>query len=228
MKIVKQLTSYVLFVSFILLGTVHVAFGDSWLLPEETSYSTADKTFTFRVIPPSFEERNKYYEEHYKDKENRASIEELRERFPCIGRLERQVENQKETLWERPLLNDVAPTKALVTSNGHYVVTFDEWHSVGYGPNVVVIYGQGGRVVRRIALNDFLSNEHIAGLPHTVSSIWWGIGPSFDDKEEKLVLRVIEPGTKMSEHSPRTSEIHVVLANGEIDKKTPKRSSESN
>jgi len=212
---IQPLTFGFLLAPFLLLAAVTAALADSWLPPQETTYTSSSGAFVFTVMPPSFEERDKYYNERYKDKGNRPSTEELRGRFPCVGRLVNS-KNHDETVWERPLLNDIAPVSALVTSNGNYVVTFDEWHSVGYGPNVVVIYGSDGKVIRRLSLADFLSKGHIASLPHSVSSIFWGAGHYIDEAQEKIILRVFESGTMFSEPSPEIREIQIVLATGEI------------
>eukprot|EP01035_Chromulina_nebulosa_P009054 gene9054-12233_t len=56
------------------------------------------------------------------------------------------------TVWRKPLVNDVSPVSALVANDGGHVVTFDNWHSMGFGDDAVVIYGPDGAVVRAMAL----------------------------------------------------------------------------
>ena len=71
-----------------------------------------------------------------------------------------------------PLSNEVAPVSALVSSDGQYLVTFDNWHSVGWGDNVVVIYRTDGSINRKYSLMQLLSEKKVRKLPTTVSSIW--------------------------------------------------------
>ena len=40
-------------------------------------------------------------------------------------------------LWAIPLVNEVSPVDALVSDKDDYVITFDNWHSVGYGDDAV-------------------------------------------------------------------------------------------
>jgi hypothetical protein len=45
----------------------------------------------------------------------------------------------------------------------NYVVTLDNWHEVGRGDNVVAIYGPDGKLVRQLALSDFLTQQQLPG-----------------------------------------------------------------
>lgn len=106
------------------------------------------------------------------------------------AKLEKKSEDGKfEVVWEQPLTNRVAPVEALVGDDGT-VVTLDNWHWVGYGSNVVVIYRPDGKLVRSMGLEDFLTKEEVKVLSHTVSSIWWGRGHALDMKEKVLILNV--------------------------------------
>jgi hypothetical protein len=58
----------------------------------------------------------------------------------------------------------------MVPDSGRYVVTFDEWHSVGQKP--VVIYGEGGRLIAELILAD-LNLELNPKIEQSVSSYWW-------------------------------------------------------
>jgi hypothetical protein len=69
------------------------------------------------------------------------------------------------------LLNPVAPVDVFLTDRGH-VVTFDNWHNMGYG-KVVVLYESNGSVLRAYSLQDLFSAEDIKRFLHSRSSIWW-------------------------------------------------------
>jgi hypothetical protein len=219
---VRHLTICFLSALFMLLSMNHDVFGDSWEWPEVRSYTSSDGTFRFHVIPPELGVR-------HNPSNSGLSYEEKRKLFPCVGRLEKRTSNLTyHTVWERSLVNDVAPAGgAKVTNNGKYVVTFDDWSHVGYGPNTVVIYGPEGGLVKRLSLEDFLSEEHIASLLHTTSSIWWCHDHYLSKSEEELILQVPEPGTNFEKKRTQIKvwEIRVELATGKIlGRKSPKES----
>jgi hypothetical protein len=69
------------------------------------------------------------------------------------------------------LLNPVAPIDVFLSDSGH-VITFDNWHNMGYG-KVVVLYGSNGAVLRAYALQDLFPATDIALFVPSTSSIWW-------------------------------------------------------
>lgn len=99
---------------------------------------------------------------------------------------------------EITLRNPVAPVLFLVTDRG-YLVTFDNWHNMGFG-KVVASYAPDGRTVIASELKDIFSPREIEGFRHTVSSIWWrtetayvrdgqqSIYVALDDKGSALIL----------------------------------------
>jgi hypothetical protein len=78
-----------------------------------------------------------------------------------------------------------------VADSGRYVVTFDEWGRVGYGPNVVVIYGPDGEVIKKYALEGLLTEEEISQVTHGVSSRWWRDSGCLNEYTGVLNLRVV-------------------------------------
>lgn len=94
-------------------------------------------------------------------------------------------------MWSIRLLNDVSPLHALVSKSSNRVITFDNWASVGYGDNVVVIYGLNGKLIRKLALGDILDEAAVDSVPMTVSSRWWGGDHYLDEEREVLVLKVV-------------------------------------
>ena len=69
------------------------------------------------------------------------------------------------------LLNPVAPVDFFVTDSGH-LVTFDNWHNVGYG-KVAAFYGSEGSLLHAHTLNDLFAAAQISQFEQSVSSIWW-------------------------------------------------------
>jgi hypothetical protein len=109
------------------------------------------------------------------------------------ARVERFASDHFVDEWEQPLVNDLAPVEALVSDDGAYVVTFDNWGQVGIGTDVVVIYRRGGGLVRKLALDEILPAAYIRHLPRTVSSVWWGGVHQLVQGDTVLELHVVEP-----------------------------------
>lgn len=101
--------------------------------------------------------------------------------------------------WRRvhrwPLVNDVSPVDALVANDGT-VVTFDNWHLMGDGDDVVVIYRPDGTLIRKLALEDVIEPDDIEHLDRSVSSIHWSGRHRIDETNRLLVLQVRLRGTQ--------------------------------
>jgi hypothetical protein len=122
-------------------------------------------------------------------------------------------------VWECELSNDVAPVSALVSDSGKYVVTFDDWHRVGRGENVVVIYGPRGRRIGRHSLETLLSPGQRRRLAMSVSSTWWGHGHYLDEKNAQVVLRVATGDYLTSGKAPpKFEEMRLNLSDGKAVK----------
>lgn len=108
----------------------------------------------------------------------------------CHATLFRIAGKERTELWSRFLINNHAPVRVFVSNTGDFVLTMDEWHSVGELP--VVIYGQRGGLVRvhstdSLGLKD--DDKHIA---QTVSSYWWNAGSMsfFGPKDETFFIHL--------------------------------------
>ena len=134
------------------------------------------------------------------------------------GRLEKKgSDGEWSTVWERELSNDVAPVTTIVSDSGKYIVTFDNWYSMGYGSNAVVIYGEDGQTTRAMGLRDFISQSHYMALPETITSIWWGGDHSFSSDGETLILKVVPANGPMpDDESARFEQVRVRLSDGEV------------
>ena len=162
-----------------------VAAADSWMAPTEQSYYSANQEYFLHVVPGdgSSPARGTLYQA-----------------FPA---------RDAQELWARELLNPTAPYQVLVADSGEYVVTSDDWGKVGYGPNVVAIYGLEGELVRTFALEDLLTDEEVAAVPHTISSRWWGGKHYLDEEAGEVVLAVSTGGDAFGE-------VRIRLADGEV------------
>jgi hypothetical protein len=79
------------------------------------------------------------------------------------------------------LLNPVAPVDVFLTDSGR-VITFDNWHNMGYG-KVVVLYDSKGSALRAYSLQELFSAEDMKRFLHSRSSIWWRKSRSFTPLE---------------------------------------------
>ena len=146
---------------------------DSWAMPTKTQTLSANGHYRLTIVPRELESQLSYFEDKVQDKLHAGQKAGAPEK-QANGLLERKRSDGKwETVWHKPLDNDVAPASALVSGSGQYVDTFDNWHSAGYGDNVIVIYGADGTIARKFALVDILPAYYVAALPRSVSSIWW-------------------------------------------------------
>jgi len=118
---------------------------DSWALPSVATIRSENGAFELVITPAS-------------------------NKGPTSAILRKKQGEFSTSLWEARLVNKVAPVSAKVTDSGRYVVTFDEWHSVGEKP--VVIYGEGGRLIAELSLAD-LNLERHPNISRSVSSYWW-------------------------------------------------------
>jgi hypothetical protein len=174
-----------------------LAFGavraDKWMPPGEARYFSPDRRFRLTVLPRVLSSTEAYWSEHQADPRKRGQAPG--ERDTCIGQLERLLPDGTYTVvWRQDLVNDVAPVSALVSGDGRYVATFDDWHRMGSGKTAVVLYGEGGEPLASYALADFLTRKQIEKLPRSISSVRWGGNHHFDATGQYLVLEVLERG----------------------------------
>ena len=149
---------------------------DQWLPPEVREYLSVDEAWRLTVTP----------------------YDALDANGSAKGVMEHRERGQWRRVWSESLLNEVAPVQVLVSSSGQ-VVTFDNWYSTGHGDNVVVIYDRRGRAVRSLELADFLPDEYVETLSHSVSSIRWGGEHHLAENEAQVVLQVAIPSVNFEE-----------------------------
>jgi hypothetical protein len=150
---------------------------------------SADKKFRLRVIPRELRGQLAYFEGVVEKR--KAPGQAVGGQSRCFGILEKRTKGSAfEMVWSRPLLNDVAPVVAIVSDDGKFVATFDNWHSTGYGPHALVIYGPAGDPVKKLGLLEFLQEPEIEKLRRSVSSVSWYGDAVFEHDKDASVLRV--------------------------------------
>lgn len=170
---------------------------DSWAPPEVRTYVSANGQYRLTVSPRELRSQLAYFEDAVEDRPSPG--QQAEGRAAPEGRLERLGDGGEwEPVWEGRLVNGVSPVSALVADDGEHFVTFDNWHSIGFGDNVIVIYRGNGAVVRSMCLNAFLPNSYLNALPRSVSSLSWNGDHSLG---EVLRLQVRIPAPREEEES---------------------------
>lgn len=193
-------------------GLRDMARADSWMPPAPKTYVSAGERCRLTVSPRQIQNQLRYFEDKVDGVEpagqRTGGPEEARGRLEC-----RDERGGWARVWDMPLVNEVGPVSAVVSDDGAYVATFDNWHSMGWGEDVVAIYDREGRLVRAFGLSAFLPDAYVNALPRSVSSIWW----SGEHRIEAgaLVLQVVVPSEDRDERS--FAEVRVDLASGEVE-----------
>lgn len=189
------------------------ACADTWMLPEKTSYASCGGQARVTVTPRALESQLAYFED--KVRKSRSAGQKRGGAAAASARVERLIDGRWQPLWEGKIANEVAPVSAIVRDDGQYVVTFDDWHMMGYGPNVVAIYGVGGVLVRALALSDLVPGDYLRAMPRSVSSVQWRGEPRFSPDGARVIIPVTIPSADFTMDHARV-ELAVTLADGAV------------
>lgn len=188
---------------------------DSWAPPRIEVTASANGQTRVTVVPRSIDSNLRYFEDKTKHREPAGQRAGDGQVSP-LARVERLGPGGKwHMLWQKPLVNDVAPTSVLLANGGSFLVTFDNWHSAGYGEDVVVIYDRHGNVVRKLSLEQILPPVYLRFLPRTVSSRWWSGEHRLVQGDTLVELQVVEPGPVPRDRPSYTS-VRIRLADGAV------------
>lgn len=134
-----------------------------------------------------------YFEDKVEGREPAGAPNGSKENSASADLERRGASGRWEKLWAGKLVNEVAPVDVIVLNRGRGFVTFDNWHSMGYGPNVIAIYSPDGRLVSQLGLSELFPDWFVAALPHSVSSIHWRGEPRISDDGAELIVPVVQP-----------------------------------
>lgn len=164
---------------------------DSWIPPSTKDYVSPDGEWRLTVTPRDITSPLAYFEDKVAERPNAGRIPGSAQ-TSAIGQMEHLRNGQWQTVWKEPLVNEVSPVDALASNSGQ-AVTFDNWHSMGYGKDAIAIYDAKGGLVRAFGLMDFLPKEYIHALPRTVSSMYWRGEPRISEDGHQLIIPVVIP-----------------------------------
>lgn len=194
-------------------------YADTWESPQVETYVSKNGIYKFTVTPRDLASRLAFFSDKVDGKDNAGQASGGNTQ--SMGVLEKKIsDDQWELIWKSELSNDVSPVDAVVSDDGHYVVTFDNWHSVGYGSNVIVVYDESGSIKIEASLNDILPWYYVEALPRSVSSRYWQSG-SGRINDTILSLDIIVPNNDLSDSS-ETFELLLNLKTNRITKANTK------
>ena len=97
-----------------------------------------------------------------------------------------------EFVADTALQNPVSPTGISLVTNSGFLVTFDNWHNLGYG-KAVAIYGPNGRLIQAYSLEQLYAPDRLSKIPRSVSSRWWRCAPQgYVDPDKQTEIYVFE------------------------------------
>jgi hypothetical protein len=149
---------------FLLSAGLPIVLADSWAPPQPRVFAATWGSHGFKVLEPKFG-------------------------GPSHGVLFTLDDKGKEKmLWELKLVN--TPHRVLIADNGKHVVTIDTYGSVGQA-HAVVLYGDKGKVLCDLTLENFLSKEEIGKhVLQTVSSRMWAGKTQFAFDNTHFIMRM--------------------------------------
>lgn len=189
------------------------AVADSWAEPKVAVTASVNGAYRLTVTPRPISDQLDFFEDKIAGREPAGQAEGQPD--TATARLERrESDGSWSVVWDRSLVNDVAPVSVLVSDDGRYVVTFDNWSSVGFGDDVVVIYGNDGTLIRSMGLPEIVPSYFIDGFAQSVSSLNWR-HRSTRIVGDRLQLAIFEPGVPFEAAEGPFYTIGIRLATGE-------------
>lgn len=191
------------------------AIGDSWVSPSTEVTLSANGQYRVTVVPRPLGGPLAYFEDKVEGTEPAGQREGETQLSPMASVEAREAGDEWRLVWQMPLVNDVAPVNVLLADNASFLVTFDNWHSVGYGDDVVVIYDREGHPAHTYSLEQILPAAYVHHLPRSVSSRWWGGKHALVEGDRYVELRVARPAERFGREEDYVP-VRIRLADGEV------------
>ena len=171
--------------TFLFIFWSHFLFGDTWNSPPTRYYCSPNKIYCVKVFP-RFTPEN-YYKWRQAKPKNKSKFSTADTTVTICHAIMYQVNGIDTILvWEKNLVNMIAPTDGYVTDDGKYFVTIDNWYSTGYGIDVMVAYNSKGEMLKRYNLED-ISPIPINNYMFSISSIHWFCGVKIIDNKHIFI-----------------------------------------
>lgn len=168
------------------------AFADSWADAEVKKFYSNNGKYIVEVYPTVIPQ--KYYKWAFAKpkKKSKFSAQDTTIIY-CHAILYEITETETIKIWDKKLINRVAPVNVIVGNDGKSIVTFDNWFSTGYGTEVMVLYDQNGNLEKRYNLED-ITPFPIDNYRFSVSSIHWNCGAKYVSNDEIEICFRTEDG----------------------------------
>ena len=206
---------YLVSLLFLALGWIQTppTHADSWHLPGPRFYVSPGGDVAVRIVPRGVSSQLHYFQDLVDGQENPGLPEGCTLEQPQAEIYRKNRSGSLDLKHTFQLVNPVSPVSALISDDGRFLVTFDNWHSMGHGDHVVVIYQTDGTLIRSMTLADLLTERDLIQLPRSVSSIWWS-GQHVIDADD-LVLRVTTCTRGDSRCQDPPADLRIDLATGQ-------------
>lgn len=157
-QFLTAISRYSLFL--LLAGLVSESLADSWPLAKEQAIISPNGKTVVRIIPG----KNMAAVYGYAGRESGTMASAIYYNLNTKGEYQRL-----RTVF---LQNPIAPLFAAVSDNAE-LITLDNWHNVGIGDTVIVIYQADGSLRKSYSLSKIYTQTELAKFERSVSSIRW-------------------------------------------------------
>jgi hypothetical protein len=119
-----------------------------------------------------------------------------KKRIECVATLTKwdSKEQSYKFLRRLTLRNPIRPSTAVITNDGQFLVTFDDYCEMGRISNTVVIYDLQQGTSQAHALEDFLPPSYRKTLKDSISNTFWRGDPSVEKWVHPHTVYVSSPG----------------------------------
>jgi hypothetical protein len=175
-----------------LLSAGSAASADSWDPPSTEIYTSQDGNARLMVIPGDLDSIA-YLAGEVEGREQ-SDVPARSTQTSAIAALELlNPAGRWEAAWRKALTNEAAPVLVVIANDGNGFATFDDWASMGYGPNAIAIYAGDGTLVRQFELENLFPDWFVAALPQSVSSIHWRGNPRIAGDGTEVIVPIVLP-----------------------------------
>lgn len=193
---------------------VPAALADQWFPATPETYTSSSGSYRLTVFPRELAGALPYFEDKVADKARAGQRPDGQPK--CEAVLEKLEGSEYRRLWRKPLVNDVSPVSALVSDKDGRFVTFDNWHSMGWGDDAIVIYDNTGRPKKKFALTSLMSTKEFDRLPRSASSMWWSGEHEIDYDEVTVNVRIVTESGSQSTDEKQYRTIRLSLETAEV------------
>jgi len=179
-----------------------VMLADEWIKEYKKTYTSQNGIFELLIVPTYVPENyDKEIEKRIKNPERYLNKPMKDTIIRCHAKLFKKTGNlgHLQLIWEKELVNPVAPYEALITNDGKFVITFDDWYKLGHGENVMVVYGEKGDLIKKHRLHEITSLP-TSQLSVSATSILWYLGhETYSEQPQRLKILIIDKNSEIEQ-----------------------------